>query len=65
LKYKDKGYCECCNELTWVRSDKSQGVVCNNCDEPTLSFNQDRGKSNRNYSDCDSFELYPRRRKAV
>lgn len=64
MKYKDKSYCNCCNELTWVRSDKLQGIVCNSCDEPTLSFKH-RSKNNRNHSDCDSFELYPRRKKAV
>jgi ssDNA-binding Zn-finger/Zn-ribbon topoisomerase 1 len=63
MKYKNKGYCECCNELTWVRSDKLQGVVCKACDEPTLSFKQER-KTNH-HSDCESFELYPRLRKAM
>jgi len=66
MKYKNKGYCECCNGFTWVRNDKLQGVVCKSCDEPTLSFKQDhKTRSNHDHYDHDSFELYPRRRKAV
>ena len=67
MKYNNKGYCEGCNQLTWVRSDKLQGVVCKCCDEPTLSFKQNKHRIKDDYSrfDSDSFELYPRRRRAV
>jgi hypothetical protein len=65
MKYKSKDYCECCNQLTWVRSDKFQGVVCKSCDEPTLSFNESKHRKNHSYQDYDTLELYPRRRKAI
>lgn len=67
MKYKNKGYCDCCSELTWVRSDKLQGIVCKNCDEPTLGFKQKNHRVSRDhdYDDYNSFELYPRHRKAV
>ena len=61
MKYKDKGYCECCGEKTWIRSDKLQGIVCKNCDEPVVKFN----KSNYNREQDHSYELYPKVRRAI
>ena len=65
MNYKSKGYCDCCEQLTWVRNDKIQGIVCKSCDEPTVRFKPKKeSNSYRDYND-NSFELYPRHRKVV
>lgn len=64
MRYKDKGCCDGCNEYTWVRGDKILGVVCKDCDEPTVSFFKDK-KNKKDKFSYESLELYPRRRKAV
>ena len=63
MNYKNNGYCDCCSEYTRVRIDKMQGVVCKNCDEPVMKLKPKKQK--RVYDDSDSFELYPRHRKAI
>lgn len=33
MKYNIKNYCDCCGDLKSVRQDKTQGIVCKDCDD--------------------------------
>lgn len=61
MKYKNKGFCEMCGDKTWVRSDRLQGIVCKNCDEPVVKFT----KKNYNTEQNQSYELYPKVRRVI
>lgn len=61
MKYKDKGYCENCGDKTWVRADRLLGIVCKNCDEPSVNFKQKKHNIQMDHS----YELYPKVRRAI
>lgn len=63
MKYSGKGVCEGCDDYTWVRADRFQGVVCKNCDEVASKFKKPKHRDARN--DDFSLELYPKTRKAI
>jgi len=64
MKYKFKGCCESCSEMTWVRNDRVQGIVCKNCDEPTLQMPKPRYTPNYEL-EPQTQELYPKVRRAI